>query len=98
MNASPKTKTVRACLQTLCFIVALFFFGAAAEGQSGRRSKPAETPKPPPDKSSETQTAAPAEQRPAIKVNLLVGRLHTKKRLASEDVIYASFARRLNEL
>lgn len=97
MNASRTNKGFLSCLQALALITALLLLGAAAYGQSGRRAKPAATPQPVPDKSDD-QTTPPAEQKPALKVNLLVGRLHTKKRLAPEDVIYASFVRRLNEL
>ena len=98
MNASRKSKVLVACLQTLTLITALLFLAVAAYGQSGRRGKPAATPQPTPDKSSDNQATVPAEQKPALKVKLLVGSLHTKKRLATEEVIYSSFVKRLNEL
>jgi hypothetical protein len=98
MNASRKTKVLVACLQTLSLITTvLLFLGVASYGQSGRRGKPAPTPQPASDKST-NETKAPAEQKPALKVKLLVSSLHTKKRLATEEVIYSSFVKRLNEL
>jgi hypothetical protein len=101
MNTSRKIQGLGRYLQ-IASLIAPLLFSAMAYGQSGRRAKPASTtqasPTPAQDKSSSEQTTAAAEQKPLLKVNLLVGRLHTKKRLATEDVIYGSFVKRLNEL
>jgi hypothetical protein len=82
----------------------LLFFGTA-HSQSGRRaSKNVATPKtaptPAPNSSgavSNNQATETPKPKTAAKVKLLIGFQHTKKRFATEDVIYSNFVARLME-
>ena len=72
-----------------------------AEAQSGRRTaKPVAVPTPQPITLPE-DTPKPTSHRPITpltqKVKLLIGRHRTKRRLLSEDTIFASFVNRLTE-
>src|SRR5687768_18326243 len=74
-----------------------FSFVGRVEGQSGRRtSKPVASPSPEPltvpeaaEKPSSSRSLVPLNE----KVTLLIGRHRTKRRLQSEDTIFASFVR-----
>ena len=74
-----------------------------AEAQSGRRSNKPAIPAPPP--SSTVTPDSPTTDLPSSpfrnglqqKVKLLIGRQPTRKHLQSEDVILASFVKRLTE-
>ena len=72
-----------------------------AEAQSGRRTaKPVAVPTPQPITLPE-DAPRPTSPRPITpltqKVKLLIGRHRTKRRLLSEDTIFASFVKRLTE-
>jgi len=71
------------------------------EAQSGRRGpKPTPIPTPVPTKDSDQPETTPGSILPTArlgqKVQLLIGRQRTKRRLQSEDAIFASFVNRLN--
>lgn len=78
-----------------------FSFVGRVEAQSGRRtSKPVTAPSPDPltvpeaaNKPSTARSLVPLNE----KVTLLIGRHRTKRRLQSEDTIFASFVNRLTE-
>jgi len=83
-------------------MVLLLAFVGGAHAQSGRRApKPQATP----DKSEATpanevasETNKAPKEESAREINVVVARQSTSKTLPSEDVIYASFVNRLNEL
>lgn len=77
-----------------------FSFAGRVEAQSGRRtSKP--VPAPSPDPLTLPEGASKPNSRYLVplneKVTLLIGRHQTKRRLPSEDTIFASFVNRLTE-
>lgn len=98
---TPEHKT----LKRLGLATLLLFLGLleSTEAQSGRRSNKPATPSPPP--SSTVTPDSPTTDLPANpfrnglqqKVKLLIGRQPTRKHLQSEDVILASFVKRLTE-
>jgi hypothetical protein len=98
---TPENKT----LKRLGLATLLLFLGLleSTEAQSGRRSNKPATPSPPP--SSTVTPDAPATDLPSNpfrnglqqRVKLLIGRQPTRKHLQSEDVILASFVKRLTE-
>jgi hypothetical protein len=98
---TPENRT----LKSLGLATLLLFLGLleSTEAQSGRRSNKPPTPAQPP--SSTVTPDAPKTDLPSPsfmnglqqKVKLLIGRQPTRKHLQSEDVILASFVRRLNE-
>ncbi len=79
------------------FVLLLLVFSGVSHSQSGRRAS--KLPSPPIPAAVEAPTAnstsstAPAPR----KTRLLVARQTTHKHLQSEDVVFASFVRRLNE-
>src|SRR5688500_15940174 len=78
-----------------------FSFVGRVEAQSGRRtSKPVAAPSPDPLIVPENATK-PSPARSLVplneKVTILIGRHRTKRRLQSEDTIFASFVNRLTE-
>ena len=67
--------------------------GASSSGQSGRRgSKPAPAPSPQP-----VRPTPPDDGKPSVKLQLLIGTQHTKKRLPIEREIYESCLERLRQ-
>lgn len=90
----------------LAALLLLFGLSDSTQAQSGRRatkSQPAGTPAPIP-----SSIAAPDSPSPDLpltqlsgglqqKVKLLIGRQPTRKHLQSEDVIFASFVKRLSQ-
>ncbi|HKO63048.1 MAG TPA: hypothetical protein VJV03_17945 [Pyrinomonadaceae bacterium] len=94
-----KSKTLR--LPGLAVILLSLSAVGAIEAQSGRRTaKPVATPAPQPIALPE-YAPKPTSHRPITplneKVKLLIGRHRTKRRLLSEDTIFASFVNRLIE-
>ena len=98
---SPENKTLkRLGLATLMLFLGLL---ETTEAQSGRRSSKPATPSPPP--SSTVSPDSPTTVVPSTpfrnglqqKVKLIIGRQPTRKHLHSEDVILASFVKRLTE-
>ena len=98
---SPANKTLkRLGLATLMLFLGLL---ETTEAQSGRRSNKPANPSPPP--SSTISPDSPATNEPVTpfrnglqqKVKLIIGRQPTRKHLHSEDVILASFVKRLTE-
>jgi hypothetical protein len=98
---SPANKTLkRLGLATLMLFLGLL---ETTEAQSGRRSNKPANPSPPP--SSTISPDSPATNEPVTpfrnglqqKVKLIIGRQLTRKHLHSEDVILASFVKRLTE-
>lgn len=91
-------KTIKYC----CLAVFLLLFGqpSKAEGQSGRRAskpQPESSPVPQPIASPNPDTiTSPPPGSLKQNVRLLVGRQSTDRHLQSEDVIFASFIKRLN--
>jgi len=98
---TPENKT----LKRLGLATLLLFLGLleTTDAQSGRRSSKPATPSPPP--SSTVSPDSPTTDVPSTpfrnglqqKVKLVIGRQPTRKHLQSEDVILASFAKRLTE-
>lgn len=89
-----------------CFALVLLFLSAGllnqGKAQSGRRttrSNPASIPVPSPNEADSSKTdppLVPSSGSLQQKVQLLIGRHPTQRRLQSEDVIFASFVNRLN--
>lgn len=101
---TPESKTLKSF--GLAALILLFGLFDSTEAQSGRRaakSQPASTPAPTP--SSVATPDSPHTDLPLTplpgglqqKVQLLIGRQPTRKHLQSEDVILASFVKRLNQ-
>jgi hypothetical protein len=101
---TPQSKTLKSF--GLAALMLLFGLFSSLEAQSGRRaakSQPASTPAPTP--SSVATPDSPNTDSPLPtpldglqqKVKLLIGRQPTRKHLQSEDVILASFVKRLNQ-
>src|SRR5687767_8923362 len=95
-------------LRTLALAALLLLFGVfgSVEAQSGRRSpksQPASSPTPPlpsvntPDPSNTDSSSAIPLGGLQQRVKLKIGRQPTRKHLHSEDVILASFVKRLNQ-
>jgi len=85
-------------IQSVALLVLLLLvFSGVSRSQSGRRAS--KLPSPPVPAAVEAPTAnsasstAPAQQ----KIHLLVARQTTRKHLQTEDVVFASFIKRLNE-
>jgi hypothetical protein len=74
----------------------LLLLSTYASAQSGRKSKPVETP--PPSQTNEEATPKLGARDPTHKVKLLVARQPTSKHLISEDAIFENFLSRLNEI
>ncbi len=74
----------------------LLLLTSQAFAQSGRKSKPAETP--PLPKTNEETAAKLGARDLTHKVKLLVARQPTSKHLMSEDAIYENILSRLNEI
>ena len=90
----------------LAALILLFGLFDSTEAQSGRRatkSQPASTPAPTPTSVSSPDspnTDLPLTPLPGglqQKVQLLIGKQPTRRHLQSEDVIFASFVKRLNQ-
>jgi hypothetical protein len=98
---TPENKTLKSL--GLAAVILLFGLFDSAEGQSGRRAAktqpptPAPTPAPVPDSSGNDSPFTSSLGGLQNKVKLLIGRQPTRKHLQSEDVILASFVKRLNE-
>jgi hypothetical protein len=104
---TPESKTLKSF--GLAALVLLFGLFDSTEAQSGRRSpksQPAGSPAPSPSSvpsmigPEPLNKAAPLTSQPGAlqqRVQLLIGRQPTRKHLQSEDVIFASFVKRLNE-
>lgn len=99
-------RSERKCGKCFGFAAFLLLFGLLdqAEAQSGRRAatpQPARSSVPPPVIPGEPSNAETAKVGTVgnlpNKVQLLIGRQPTRKHLQSEDVITASFIKRLNE-
>jgi len=91
-------------IRCLVLFPLLLFLDSAGKGQSGRRAPPPEprpTPAVTPAKDGSDSVAVvgndKGNRRLEKKVTLMVARQLTSKRLASEDTIFASFIKRLNE-
>ena len=98
---NPERKTIKYC----CLALFLLLFGQSskAEAQSGRRvgkpqpeSSPVPQPIASPDPSTSNAAAAPPPGSLKQTVRLMIGRHSTQRHLQSEDVIFASFVKRLN--
>jgi hypothetical protein len=86
---------------SLAVIILLFTLFDSAEAQSGRRAmktQPAGTPSPSPALPiTENEASLPPLGSLQNKVKLFIGRQPTQRHLQSEDVILASFVKRLNQ-
>ena len=101
---TPESRTLKSF--GLAALILLFGLFDSTEAQSGRRatkSQPASTPAPTP-----TSVATPDSPNTGFplteplgglqqKVQLFIGKQPTRRHLQSEDVIFASFAKRLNQ-
>ncbi len=86
--------------KSLVLVASLLILSFPAYPQSGRRlpqAKPAEPIKSSNPNTSEKPSTQIGSHRLTQKVSLLVARQFTSRRQTSEDTIYASFVRRLNE-
>ena len=92
----PGTQRTRQKRGLLAASSLLLLFSAHSFAQSGRKSKPPETP-PVPQTNEETTPKLGARDL-THKVKLLVARQPTSKHLISEDAIYENFLSRLNEI
>jgi hypothetical protein len=97
-----RPRTVFAPLRSFLLVTLLSFLAITVQGQSGRRaSKPGQpSPQAPPLTEGPTNSPhsrAKVNSKPEPAVKLLVFRQSTSKHLLSEDTIYASFIKRLNE-
>jgi hypothetical protein len=96
-----ESKTLKTC--GLAALILLFGPFDSTEGQSGRRatkSQPASTPAPTPTSAStpdSSNTDSPLLGGLQQKVQLVIGKQLTRRHLQSEDVIFASFVKRLNQ-
>jgi hypothetical protein len=75
----------------------LLLLSTHAIGQSGRKTKPPQTPATQPQTNEESAAKLGARDL-THKVTLLVGRQPTSKPLLSEDAIFSNFLSRLNEI
>jgi hypothetical protein len=100
---SPQSKTIKSLgLAALLLLIGLF---DSTEAQSGRRPAKAQPITPPsnpssagaPDAPKSDLTGTPPPGGLQQKVQLLIGLQPTRKHLQSEDVIFASFVKRLNQ-
>lgn len=85
---------------SLAALLLLFGLSDHAEGQSGRRTRTRITEaatNPVPSSSPESEPSKPPQVGLQNSVQLLVGRQRTKKKLQSEDAIFATFVERLNQ-
>lgn len=104
---TPESKTLKSF--GIAALMLLFGLFDSSEAQSGRRSpksQPASSPAPSPssvpsliwpDSSNTAEPFPPPVGGLQQKVQLLIGRQPTRKHLQSEDVILASFVKRLNQ-
>ena len=95
---TPQSKTLKSVsLAALLLLIGLF---DSTEAQSGRRAQPLKPTSTPsslaPDAPNTDLPVAPPPGGLQQKVHLLIGRQPTRKHLQSEDVIFASFVKRLN--
>lgn len=78
-------------------VLLLFVFSASASAQSGRRGEKL-TPAPIPLETAPANSSnISSSAKPQPKTRLLVARQTTRKHLQAEDVVFASFIKRLNE-
>lgn len=100
---TPQSKTLKSFgFAALLLLIGLF---DSSEAQSGRRATKSQPPKQPSTPSSVATPDAPNSDLPVSpqpgglqqKAQLLIGRQPTRKHLQSEDVIFASFVKRLNQ-
>jgi hypothetical protein len=106
MDQLPQLKRAISKARGFATLLLLLSICASASSQSGRR---ASKPKPAPDSSAssskngetsvegDTSTKPSGDTRLSTPVKLLIARQVTSKHLLSEDVISASFVKRLNE-
>ncbi len=76
------------------FLLAAF---ASAPAQSGRRAAKLATPQPPAETPPGNSSNTNSSTQPQTKTQLLVARQTTQKHLQGEDVVFASFIKRLND-
>lgn len=100
---TPQSKTLKSLgLAALLLLPGLF---DSTEAQSGRRASKSQPPKPTSTPSSIAAPDAPNSDLPSTpqlaglqqKVQLIIGRKPTRKHLQSEDIISASFVKRLSQ-
>ena len=100
----PLPDTQRICLRKIALATSslLLLLADLTLAQSGRRAPRPQTSiataTPTKDESGEATPAKAGPRELTHKVTLIVGRQLTSKHLASEDAIFASFLKRLNEL
>src|SRR2546422_4859908 len=101
---TPESKTLKSF--GLAALILLFGLFDSTESQSGRRatkSQPASSPAPTPisaatpDSPNTDLPLTPPLGGLQQKVQLLIGKQPTRRHLQSEDVIFASFVKRLNQ-
>ncbi len=78
-------------------LFAMFGFCAAIFAQSGRRSEKLTAVPVPVDTPTTNSVTASSAARLPEKIQLLVARQTTRKHMRTEDVVFASFVKRLNE-
>ncbi|MEO7970052.1 MAG: hypothetical protein ABI698_02040 [bacterium] len=84
-------------MRKAALLLGMFLFCAAASAQSGRRGEKLTAVPGPVDTTPATSvTASSAARLPEI-TRLLVAKQTTRKHLRTEDVVFASFVKRLNE-
>jgi hypothetical protein len=89
---------VRGSLRTATVALILLVGPAVVLAQSGRRSsKPSSSPPPATVGTSVEPTTPPVNQTATVKAKVLIARQSSKKRLASEDAIYAAAMKHLNQ-
>lgn len=85
---------------TLAVVLLSASLAETVEGQSGRKTRSPE-PRIPPPPASTNHTDVPLSSKPLVplsnRVNLLLGRQPTHRRLQSESAIFASFVNHLNQ-
>jgi hypothetical protein len=95
-------RTVFALLKSFVLVTLLSLLAIPVPGQSGRRANKPDKPSPQEPSLKEEPTDSPPGRakenfKPERAVKLLVLKQSTSKHLLSEDTIYASFIKRLNE-
>ncbi|MEK6337567.1 MAG: hypothetical protein AABM67_21820 [Acidobacteriota bacterium] len=89
---------MRDSLRTATIALILLVVPAVVLSQSGRRSsKPASSPPPATVSAPVELTKPPANPAATVKAKVLIARQSSKKRLASEDAIYAAAMKHLNQ-
>ena len=97
-----RPRTVFTLLKGFVLVTLLSFLIIPVQGQSGRRSSKPRQPSPQAPSPTEGPTDSPSSRakenfKPERPVKLLVLKQSTSKHLLSEDTIYVSFIKRLNE-